>query len=132
MSEPLVMGFDYGTSRIGVAVGQGLTGTATPLGVIAVRNGAPDWNRIENLVREWQPSLFIVGLPLNMDGTDSEMSRHASRFARQLQGRFNIDAATMDERLTTREARELMEDGEAVDALAAKLIVESWLREEKT
>lgn len=129
MPEPLVMGFDYGTSRIGVAVGQGLTGTATPLDVIAVRNGAPDWNRIESLVREWQPARFVVGLPLNMDGTDSEMSRQAARFARQLQGRFNIEATTMDERLTTREARNLLEDGEAVDALAAKLIVESWLRE---
>lgn len=129
MAGGLVMGFDYGTSRIGVAVGQSVTGTASPLAVIAVRNGSPDWNAIGALVQEWQPAMFVVGLPLNMDGTESDMSRLSARFARQLQGRFGINAVTHDERLTTRAAMELAGGRQAIDALAAKLIVESWLED---
>lgn len=132
MAGDLIMGFDFGTSRIGVAVGQAVTGTASALGVIEVRNGRPDWSAIERMIGEWGPAKLVVGLPLNMDGSESEMSGQAARFARQLQGRFNILAVTMDERLTTREARELAEPGQSVDALAARLIVESWLRENQS
>lgn len=131
MAGNLIMGFDYGTSRIGIAIGQPITGTASPLAVVEVRNGLPDWNAIEQLIREWQPEKLIVGLPVNMDGTDSEMSQLAARFARQLHGRFHIEARTMDERLTTREARALANTGrDAIDAVAATLIVESWLRQQ--
>lgn len=129
MADNLIMGFDYGTSRIGVAVGQSITGTATPLTVVSVHNGLPDWAAIGRLVQEWRPAMFVVGLPINMDGSDSDMSRLTARFARQLQGRFHIPSHTMDERLTTREARELATVNESVDAVAAKLIVESWLRQ---
>lgn len=125
----LVMAFDYGTKKIGVAVGQSITGTATPLRLISARDGVPDWRAIETLVEEWQPSRFVVGLPLNMDGSESEMSARCARFGRQLTGRFNIPHTTMDERLTSREAAEFAEPDEQVDAIAARLILESWFRE---
>lgn len=129
MPNDLVMGFDFGMSRIGVAVGQSITKTANPVIVLAARDGVPDWNAIGRLIAEWQPSILIVGLPLNMDGTESEMSVRAQRFARRLTGRFGIPSTTTDERLTTREAREYKDDGESVDSIAAKLIIESYFRE---
>lgn len=129
MSARLVMGFDYGTTKVGVAVGQSVTGTATPIAVMSSKDGAPDWRAIEKLVSDWAPDMFVVGLPLNMDGSESEMSQKARRFARQLTGRYHIAHQVMDERLTSREAVELTKPGEPVDAVAAKLIVESWFRE---
>lgn len=128
MTDDLVMGFDFGTTRIGVAVGQRVTGTATALATLAARDGVPDWEAISKLVTEWQPARFVVGLPLNMDGTESEMSARARRFSRKLQGRFHIPTETMDERLSSREARELAERNESIDAVAARLILESWFR----
>ena len=91
----------------------------------------PDWNQIERLIAEWQPGLLVVGLPLNMDGTESEMSRRAARFARRLSGRFNILYELMDERLSSFEARDELaasEHGrrESIDSLAARLILQSW------
>ncbi len=123
----LVMGFDYGFKKIGVAVGQTVTRTANSLSILKARNGVPNWQAIETLVTEWQPQLFVVGLPLNMDGTASEMSRRAEKFARQLHGRFNIPFETVDERLSTRAARE-ESDGE-IDHIAARIILETYLSE---
>jgi len=126
-----VIGFDFGTHWIGVAVGQTLTRQASPLG--AVKNN--DWNGIEKLLREWQPELLIVGLPLTMKGEQQEMSKRAQRFGRQLEGRFGISAEFIDERLTTREAYQLAIENQRkkskteIDSLAAVLITESWLRE---
>lgn len=122
------MGFDFGTARIGVAVGHSLAGTATALTTLGARDGSPDWEAISKLVTEWQPARFVVGLPLNMDGTESEMSARARKFARRLHGRFHIPCETMDERLSSHEARELAEPNESVDAVAARLILESWFR----
>lgn len=130
MPNDLVMGFDFGMSRIGVAIGQSVTNTANPLVVLTARNGIPDWREIEKLIAEWRPAVVVVGLPLNMDGTDSEMSERARKFARRLAGRFSLPAETMDERLTTREAREFTAGEEPVDAIAAKLILESYFRRE--
>jgi putative Holliday junction resolvase len=122
----IAMGFDFGTKKIGIAVGQSITGTATPLQIISARDGIPDWQTLDKLIAEWQPNIFIVGLPLNMDDTISEMSRAASKFARRLNGRYNIAAEMMDERLSTFEAREYADDDQ-LDAIAAKLILETWL-----
>ena len=89
MSTPrLLLGFDYGTKQIGVAVGQVVTGQARELCVLKAQNGVPDWQQIEALLREWQPDALVVGLPLNMDGSPSEMSARAEKFARRLNGRF--------------------------------------------
>jgi putative Holliday junction resolvase len=126
-----VLAFDFGLRTIGVAVGNDLLGTATALRPVAARDGVPDWKQIERLIAEWQPGLLVVGLPLNMDGTESEMSRRAARFARRLSGRFNIRCELMDERLSSFEARDQLaasERGrrESVDSLAARLILQSW------
>lgn len=138
MSAPrLLLGFDYGTRQIGVAVGQGVTGQARELCTLKAQNGVPDWSRVEALIREWQPDALVVGLPLNMDGTPSEMSERAERFARRLAGRYSLPVHTQDERLTTYEAKgQRMRQGQhggyrerPVDALAAALLLESWLAE---
>lgn len=122
------MGFDYGTKKIGVAIGQLLTNTATPLAIVKANNGKPDWASIGNLVNEWQPKRFVVGLPINMDDSESEMSLKARRFSRQLNGRFAVPADTMDERLSSFEVRNARKD--AIDDLSAVVILESWLRQQ--
>ena len=133
MADPVrtVIGFDYGTHWIGIAVGQTLTLQARPLG--EVRNG--DWDAIARVIEEWQPERLIVGLPLNMKGETQEMSAAAERFRRRLEGRFGIATSMVDERLTTREAYTIaIDNGERkskqqIDSLAAALITESWLRQ---
>ncbi|WP_017938562.1 Holliday junction resolvase RuvX [Zestomonas thermotolerans] len=131
----LLLGFDYGSKQIGVAVGQVVTGQARELCVLKAQNGVPDWQRVEALIREWQPDALVVGLPLNMDGTPSEMSARAEKFARRLHGRFNLPVHTHDERLTTFEAKgQRLAQGQRggyrerpVDALAAALLLQGWL-----
>ena len=128
----MVLAFDYGLRRIGVAVGNALTGTATALPVLPARDGVPDWERIRHLIGEWGPALLLVGLPLNMDGTPSAMSERAARFSRRLHGRFGIRCELMDERLSSFEARDRMagEQGRtALDSVAACVILESWFAE---
>ena len=88
-SQNVIMGFDYGTRKIGIAVGQLITKTANPIAIISARDGIPDWSEIEKLILEWQPSQLVIGLPLNMDETESEMSRRSLKFARRLTGRFS-------------------------------------------
>ena len=139
-SQNVIMGFDYGTRKIGIAVGQLITKTANPIAIISARDGVPDWSEIEKLILEWQPTQFVIGLPLNMDETESEMSQRSLKFARRLTGRFNIPHHTIDERLTSREARSLHEShsstrrGHAdrsrdeIDDIAAQIILESWLK----
>ena len=127
-----VLAFDYGLRRIGVAVGNALTGTATALPVLQARDGVPDWARIRRLIDEWRPALLLVGLPLNMDGTPSEMSERAARFSRRLHGRFGIRCELMDERLSSFEARDRMAGDAgrtALDSVAACVILESWFAE---
>lgn len=133
----LLLGFDYGTKQIGVAVGQVITGQARELCVLKAQNGVPDWQKVERLIKEWQPDAIVVGLPLNMDGSKSEMSDRAEKFARRLNGRFSLPVHTHDERLTTFEAKgERLAQGQRggyrenpVDALAAALLLEGWLAE---
>ncbi|WP_426415422.1 Holliday junction resolvase RuvX [Aestuariirhabdus sp. LZHN29] len=130
-----VMAFDYGLRNIGVAVGQTLTGTSSPLAPIRARDGVPDWDEVGKLIREWEPDTFIVGIPLNMDGSDSEMSARARKFGNRLNGRFQKPWIGVDERLSSREAkglaRELGHRGDynerPIDGLAAQLILTSWL-----
>ncbi len=127
----MLLGFDFGTRRIGVAVGQRITGTARPLLTIRVAQDRPDWEAIGALMAQWQPEAVVVGLPLNMDGSEQVITARARRFSRQLNGRFGLPVHLMDERLSTREAaRRLEEDGRPVthlDPHAAAVILESWL-----
>ncbi|MBS0855836.1 MULTISPECIES: Holliday junction resolvase RuvX [unclassified Tatumella] len=135
MSGKTLLGFDFGTKSIGVAVGQQLTGTARPLAAIKARDGVPDWNLLEKLLKEWQPDLVVVGLPLNMDGTEQPLTARARKFANRIHGRFGVAVELQDERLSTVEARAgLFEAGGYraltkgnVDSGSAVIIVESWL-----
>lgn len=129
-----MLAFDYGTKSIGVAVGQQITGTASPLAALKAQDGIPNWQQIEQIIKQWQPSQLIVGLPTNMDGTDQEITTRARKFSRRLFGRFKLPVITHDERLTTVEAKErLFELGGykklakgKVDSVSAVLILESW------
>ncbi|MBI2993564.1 MAG: Holliday junction resolvase RuvX [Gammaproteobacteria bacterium] len=127
MNRPNLLCFDYGEKRIGVAVGQNLTATATPLEIIESRRGRPDWRRISVLIRDWQPQALIVGNPLNMDGSRQPVTDAADRFARQLAGRFGLPVHRADERLSTFEATQRTGMGSGVDAVAAQAILETWL-----
>lgn len=134
MSRTL-LGFDYGTKSIGVAIGQEITASARPLLALKANDGIPNWEQIGALIQEWQPALLIIGLPLNMDGTEQDISRRARKFANRLHGRFGVPVELQDERLTTTDARaRLFEAGgykalgkDAVDAVSAQLILESWM-----
>ena len=125
-----LLAFDYGEKHIGVAVGQTLTGTANPLETIRVTGSRPDWSAITRVVDTWQPDALVVGLPLNMDGSEQEMTDLARRFGRQLEGRFGMPVHLVDERLSTREARNrLQQDGRAdlgADPVSAQIILEDW------
>lgn len=134
--QQLLLGFDFGTRQIGVAVGQTLTRQARPLCNLKARDGIPQWEQIEALLDEWQPQALVVGLPLNMDGSPSDMSLRAKKFANRLHGRYGLPVHTHDERLTTFEAKgERMRQGDfsrnfrddPVDALAASLLLQGWL-----
>ena len=135
--EPVsALGFDYGTQRIGVAFGQSLTGTAQRVCVLKARDGIPDWDQIEALIGEWKPNLFVVGIPYNLDGSESELMVRAIKFANRLNGRFHKPSYSMDERLSSVEAAELaVEENSgakkraAIDDMAAQIILENWFSE---
>lgn len=131
-----VMGFDFGTQKMGMALGSSLTASAQPLALFAMRDGIPDWDKLEKVIQQWQPDLCVVGLPLNMDDTESELSMRARKFARRLKHRINKPVWMIDERLTTRDARTLLQSYQqqghakktSADSLAAVLLIESWFR----
>lgn len=132
--KPLsALGFDYGTQRIGVAYGQSLTRTAKAVAIIKARDGIPDWKEIAALIEEWKPNIFVVGLPYNMDGTESDLMIRAVKFANRLNGRFNKPSYGMDERLSSAAAAErIIEENRgakkraAIDDIAAQIILENW------
>ena len=129
------MAFDFGLRQIGVAVGNCELRSTQPLAIIRAREGVPDWSRLEQVVKEWQPDLLVVGDPLNMDGSDSELCRRARKFANRLHGRLGLPVELVDERLTSFEAKQVSrEQGHKgdykrrpVDSQAAELVLRSWL-----
>jgi len=121
----LILAFDFGLKHIGVAVGQSITRSASPLTTLAARNGKPDWTEVVTLVAHWKPSRLVVGLPLNMDDSESDMSANARRFADLLQRQTGLTVSLVDERLTSFEARGI--DDKDSHAVAAVLIAQSWL-----
>ena len=133
----ILIGFDFGMKRIGVAIGQTITQTARPLDTIQAKDGIPNWNAIDKLIKKWLPDALVVGIPLNMDGTDQPISHIARQFANALRERFHLPVYEIDERLTTKDAREklfaeggykALQDGQ-VDRLAAQLILQNWFAE---
>lgn len=131
-----VLGFDFGLQRIGVAVGQEITGTANALVTLRAVDGKPDWEQVTRLIEQWRPDAVVVGLPLNMDGTYHDLSYLAKRFGNQLAGRYNLPAHFMDERLSSLEAERLLRAragkvaAAEIDQMAARVILESWLAQE--
>lgn len=133
-----VLAFDFGLRQIGVAVGNTALKTAQPLAVVPAKNGKPDWQVLEKLVQEWRPDLMVVGDPLNMDGSASEMSERAKKFARRMHGRWGTAFEMADERLSSFEAKQdRREQGHRgdykdapIDSYAAELILQTWLREQ--
>jgi len=131
------LSFDFGTKSIGVAVGQRITGTARPLTALKANNGMPDWELIARLLKEWQPDEVIVGLPLNMDGTEQPLTARARTFANRIHGRFGVPVRLHDERLSTVEARAgLFQSGGfralskgSVDSASAVVILESFFEQ---
>jgi len=132
-----ILGFDFGFRRIGVAVGQCATFTASCLETVS-HHGAPDWKAIDRLVREWKPQLFVIGLPLNQAGEETEMSRAARHFGKSLSERYSLECEYVDERLSSRAAQERFvelrasgnlkrKDASKLDAMAARIVLENWL-----
>ncbi|KID55264.1 Holliday junction resolvase [Pseudoalteromonas luteoviolacea] len=132
-----VMGFDFGTKSIGMAIGQEVTGTATSLGAVKARDGIPHWPDIEQHVNEWKPDLLVVGLPLNMDGTNQQVTFSAKKFANRLHNNYRLPVETQDERLTTTDAKaRLFDQGgyrslakDNVDGMSAVIILESFFEQ---
>jgi putative holliday junction resolvase len=129
-----IIAFDFGLARIGTAVGQSITATASPLDTLKAKDGVPNWQLVEQLLKQWQPSRVLVGEPFNMDGSDQAITERARKFANQLHGRFGVQIEMVDERLSSAAAREeLFEFGgykklkkSQLDSIAAVLILESW------
>ncbi|MDR3441665.1 MAG: Holliday junction resolvase RuvX [Legionella sp.] len=136
MPDGVYIGFDFGYKRIGVAVGQRLTCSATPLPTINAQAGTPDWNVVAKIIAQWIPQALIVGVPTCIDGRDLYTTGAARRFAKELRKRFPLPVHLVDERLTTVEARgQLFAQGgyrkikkTEVDGIAACVILEQWLQ----
>ena len=134
VGQRTVLGFDFGKKYIGVAVGQEITGSATPLGSVKAKEGIPNWDHVNQYIEEWQPHLIVVGLPFNMDGSEQQLTIDARKFGNRVHGRFGIAIEFVDERLTTADAKEqlfarggyrnLKKDN--IDAESARLIIESF------
>lgn len=125
-----LLGFDFGGKRIGVAVGQTLTGTASALTTVNMTQQKPDWDAISSLIQEWQPQALIVGIPLTMTGETQPLTDRAKAFARKLEGRYHLPVYGVDERLSSRAARESLQSSYGIDPEAAKIILETWLAEQ--
>ena len=135
----VIFAFDYGTKRIGVASGDTLTHTARALTTIERSNNVIPWMAIDKLVREYQPSQLVVGLPWNMDGTPTVLTEASRTFAAELKARYSKPVALVDERLSSREAESQLRDARAsglkkrrnthadVDMIAARILLEQWL-----
>ena len=133
----MIMAFDFGTQKMGMAVGQSMIESANPLALFPMKDGIPNWDELLKIIQQYQPNLFLVGLPLNMDDTESELSARSRKFARRLRHQTNIETLMVDERLSTREARDELEHYQAqgrakklaADSIAAALFIQSWYRQ---
>ncbi|WP_448564562.1 Holliday junction resolvase RuvX [Thalassotalea ganghwensis] len=134
IGQRTILGFDFGKKYIGIAIGQELTGSASPLGSVKAKDGIPQWPDIEKYVNEWLPDLFVVGLPLNMDGSEQQLTLDAKKFGNRLANKFAKQVIFQDERLTTTDAKaQLFSSGgyrnlqkDHIDAMSAALIIESF------
>jgi putative Holliday junction resolvase len=137
----IILAFDFGLRRIGVACGDTVSRNASPLEAVPAGPNGPRWELIDSLIREWQPSLAVIGLPYNVNGSDSDMTRAARAFAAELEQRFLIKTAMIDERYSSLEAQARLKAAREsglkrrrvvkadVDAAAACVILERWFTE---
>ncbi len=130
------LGFDFGNKKIGVAVGQITTHSASPLRTLPAINQAPDWQAISQLIQEWQPVGLVVGVSKQIDGSDNLITPRMLKFCRQLEGRYQLPVYQQDETLSTFESKQMLFDDVKVsatklwavqDQLAAQLILQTWL-----
>ncbi len=137
--EGTILGFDFGYKKIGVAVGETLTVTASPLQTIRSINQSPDWQIISKLIKEWRPSGLVVGVSRQADGSDNPVTPRIIKFCNQLEGRYQLPVYKQDETLSTFEAKQMLFDDVSVNAtklwevqdqLAAQLILQSWLNDQ--
>ena len=126
VTDRVVLGFDFGARRVGVAIANSVTRAARPLATVRADTVAARWSAIGLLVDEWQPAQLVVGIPRHPDGTAHAMTARCERFARQLEGRFGRPVARVDERSTSA----VSADAGDVDAAAATLILQQWFDEE--
>ena len=135
-NERTLLGFDFGMKRIGVAVGQTLTGTANPLRTLKAEQGKPNWSEIKELVKEWGADACVVGKPFNMDNSDSWITEAVQQFAQLLEENTHLPVYLVDERLTTKSARQIVHEHptikrkayQGVDDYCAALILETYMR----
>jgi len=135
VGQRTILGLDFGKKYIGVAIGQELTGSASPLGSVKANDGIPHWDNLAAYLKEWQPDFIVIGLPLNMNGSEQQLTLDAKKFGQRVAGRFGINVEFQDERLTTADAKaQLFARGgfknlkkDNIDAESAKLIIESYL-----
>ena len=133
-----IIAIDFGLRNIGVAVGNTLSLTSRPLTIVQARDGVPDWDALSSIFDEWRPDRILVGNPLNMDDSESDMGRQAARFARRIEGRFGLTVTLVDERLSSREAKaDALAAGHRgdfasipVDDEAAAIILATWLHQQ--
>lgn len=139
----IILGFDFGMKYLGVAVGQSITKTATPLTSLNTRDGIPNWDEIQMLIDTWKPDNLVVGIPLNMDGTKQEITFAAEKFIKRLHARFKLPVFPVDERLSTWEAKQRTQNDKKdknktdkknfkkINAMAAAILVEQWMNDQK-
>ena len=133
-----MLAFDFGTRQIGVASGQKLLKTANPLTILRAKDGIPNWSQLQKLIDDWMPDQVLVGLPLNMNGSESQFCLRARKFGRRLHGKYGVEVAMVDERLSTFTAKDQYQTKNQrykykkilVDDIAAVLILEIWLADQ--
>ena len=126
----VIIAIDFGEKKIGLAVGNTETMTSSPISILKKTKTGFNWAELTNQILEWEPSKIIIGKPLNMDGTRSDIMEKVESFGKKLESLIDIDIEFYDERLTSFEARQLDEDSEIIDDVAAKIILDSWLNNE--
>ena len=126
----VIIAIDFGEKNIGLAVGNTETMTSSPISIFKKTKTGFNWAELTNQILEWEPSKIIIGKPLNMDGTRSDIMEKVESFGKKLESLIDIDIEFYDERLTSFEARQLDEDSEMIDDVAAKIILDSWLNNE--
>ncbi len=129
----IVLGFDFGTKNLGIAVGNLLTETAQPISILKVTNNQPNWDEIQKILTDWQPDALIVGMPYTQDGTETEHIKIIRKFMNRLHGRFGLPVFEIDEAYSSSQSEQFLKPSQKgkkgnLDAISAAIIVERWLK----